>query len=397
MSATSTSNRALVLGRGKSGEAAATELRRRGYDVDFAEDYAVVVASPGVPVKSELQLGCEELKRRGWKLLAVTGSKGKSSVVKVVADGLCRAGLHAVACGNYGLPVCEVFASSFRPSLSPSPSTSTPTSTSTPDFDSSPWAIVEVSSFMLETTALPPDLFEAAAILNLQEDHLDRHGSVEVYHALKRRLTSFAKRDVSPTDEVSAEDAALLVGSYFDNAILRSNGLVAVRLMRVAGLGDEAIREAFRSFEPLPHRFQLVAELEGVRYVDDSKATSLAALVAGVTMCRETVAEPSVRLIAGGLPKGDDPEIASSALTSRVKKVYLIGQSAGVFSKAWSRVVDCEICDTLERAVETARRESAKGETVLLSPGAASFDQFNSFGERGEVFARLVKRERKNR
>ena len=87
-----------MLGRGASGEAAAAELRRRGYDVDFAEDLALVVASPGVPVKSELQLGCEELLRRGWKMLAVTGSKGKSSVVKVVADTLNLAGMKAVPC-----------------------------------------------------------------------------------------------------------------------------------------------------------------------------------------------------------------------------------------------------------------------------------------------------------
>ena len=95
--------KALVLGKGKSGEASATLLRSRGYEVDFAEGYDLVVASPGLPVKGELQLGCEELKRRGWKLLAVTGSKGKSSVVKLVAEAL-----GGVPCGNYGLPVCEV-------------------------------------------------------------------------------------------------------------------------------------------------------------------------------------------------------------------------------------------------------------------------------------------------
>ena len=95
--------KALVLGKGKSGEASAALLRSRGYEVDFADGYELVVASPGLSVKSELQLGCEELKRRGWKLLAVTGSKGKSSVVKLVAEAL-----GGVPCGNYGLPVCEV-------------------------------------------------------------------------------------------------------------------------------------------------------------------------------------------------------------------------------------------------------------------------------------------------
>ena len=99
----------------------------------------------------------------------------------------------------------------------------------------------------------------------------------------------------------------------------------------------------------------------------------------------------AILLIAGGLPKGDDPKTALSTLTERVKKVYLIGQSAEAFFAAWSGAVDCEICGTMERAVETARREAVKGETVLLSPGTASFDQFKSYGERGDVFARLVK------
>ena len=367
--------RALVLGRGASGEAAAAELRRRGYAVEFAEDVALVVASPGVPVKSELQLGCEELKRRGWKLLAVTGSKGKSSVVKVVADALSLAGVKAVPCGNYGRPVCDLVG------------------------EEPGWAVVEVSSFQLETTALASDVFEASAVLNVQEDHLDRHGDKSVYWSLKRRLASMSKvhyggGDVSHgVDELEAVPAfsgfqSLVRGSYFDNDILRVNGAYAVALMREAGLSDVQIRRGFETFEPLPHRFQQVAEIGGVRYVDDSKATSISALVAGVAMCG---ASP-VRLVAGGLPKGDDPKSALPILTERAKKVYLIGQSAEVFSSAWSGAVDCEVCGTLERAVGGAMRDAVEGETVLLSPGAASFDQFNSFGERGDVFASLVKK-----
>ena len=174
--------RALVLGRGASGEAAAEELRRRGYDVEFAENLALVVASPGVPVKSELQLGCEELKRRGWKLLAVTGSKGKSSVVKVVADALSLAGLKAVPCGNYGRPVCDLIG------------------------EDPGWAVVEASSFQLETTQLANGLFEASAVLNVQEDHLDRHGDVSVYHSLKHRLTSLSKYEPATSDASSTRN-----------------------------------------------------------------------------------------------------------------------------------------------------------------------------------------------
>lgn len=355
----------LVLGKGRSGEAAAKLLAEQGHTVDFADGYAGIIASPGLVVKSELQLGCEELKRRGWKLLAVTGSKGKSSVVKIVADAINLAGGNAVACGNYGVPVTSLF-------------------------ERSPgWAVVEVSSFMMETTTLPPDLFEVAAILNLQEDHLDRHGSRAVYHALKRRLLSFAKKGFL-AEELAIDDDSFLSRSYFDNPILRANGRAAAELMRVAGLTDAQIAAAFAAFEPLPHRMNLICERDGVRYVDDSKATSLAALEAGVIM-----AATPVRLIAGGLPKGDDPKSVIPTLTKRVKKVYLIGQCAEVFASAWKSSVECEICGTMDKAVEAAARDAALGETVLLSPGTASFDQFKSYVERGDVFADLVKREGK--
>ena len=385
--------RALVLGYGRSGKAAEALLKARGAEtVVLADDerdridgegFDFAVVSPGIalthpwvveakrrgiPLKSELQLGCEELKRQGWKILAVTGSKGKSSVVKVVADAINLAGGYAVPCGNYGLPVCEVVNSNIR---------------TFEHSNISPWAIVEVSSFMMETTELPSDTFEAATILNLQEDHLDRHGSVEVYHGLKRKLLTMAKAGYCGG---GTPPPRLWVESYFDNEILAGNAAIAVGLMRVAGLDDAKIAAAFKAFASLPHRMNLVAEIDGVRFIDDSKATSLAALVAGVKM-----AGRSIRLIAGGLPKGDDPKTALSTLTERVKKVYLIGQSAEAFFAAWNGAVDCEICGTMERAVGTVKCEAEKGETVLLSPGTASFDQFKSYGERGDVFARLVK------
>ena len=402
--------KALVLGYGRSGKAAEALLCRSGFSVTVLDGEAVfpegrfdvAVVSPGIalvhswvveakrrgiPLKSELQLGCETLKRQGWKLLAVTGSKGKSSVVKVVADAINLAGGYAVPCGNYGFPVCEV-ANSNTQTLQ--------------DSNTERWAVVEVSSFMMETTELPSDTFEAAAILNLQEDHLDRHGSVAVYHGLKRKLLSFATRNfvnegMSTGQRVNGPTDQVWKGSYFDNEILAGNAAIAVGLMRVAGLDDVAIAAAFREFKPLPHRMDFVAEIDGVRYINDSKATSLAALIAGVKMAAakpqnlKTSKPQTILLIAGGLPKGDDPKTVLSTLTDRVKKVYLIGQSAEAFFAAWNGAVDCEICGTVDKAVEKAMREAEKGETVLLSPGTASFDQFKSYGERGDVFARLVK------
>jgi len=382
---------ALVLGYGRSGKAAEKLLCRLGFSVKVLDgempfpdgDFAVAVVSPGIalshpwiaeaqcrgiPLKSELQLGCETLRLEGWRLLAVTGSKGKSSVVKLVAEAL-----GGVPCGNYGLPVCEV-ALARPPTFNLQPQASL-------------WAVIEVSSFMMETTDLPAETFEAAAVLNFQEDHLDRHGTVEVYHGLKRKLLGMTRHPIDAGKLPSLRSfASLLSKSYFDNEILRTNGLLAIGLLRVAGLDDARIAQAFRGFVPLSHRMNTIAEIGGVRYIDDSKATSLAALVAGVKMVGA-----GVRLIAGGLPKGDDPASALPVLTGRVRKVYLIGQSAEAFRAAWKDAVDCEVCGTMDRAVERAKCEAVSGETVLLSPGAASFDQFKGFEERGEVFARLVK------
>lgn len=377
----------LILGAGVSGKAAGELCAKLGFsyvtldtgDDVPPEDFAFAVVSPGVPpdhawmhecrrrgipLKSELQFGCEELRRRGWKLLGVTGSKGKSSVVKITADAINLAGGRAVACGNYGYPVSKVACERAEPG----------------------WAVVEVSSFMMETTLLPADTFEAAVVLNLQEDHLDRHGSVEVYHSLKLKLLRMSVNGfiAAPGDVPS--------GSYFDNGVLRANGAAAVSLMRTAGLGETDIERAFRSFKPLEHRMREVAAIDGVRYIDDSKATSLSALRAGVVMCGF-----GVHLIAGGLPKGDDPASVLADLTGRVKKVYLIGRCAEDFFKVWKSVVDCEICGTLERAVEMSMRQAVAGDSVLLSPGAASYDQFRNFGERGDVFASLVNKKGKTK
>ncbi len=399
---------AIVLGNGRSGRAAAELLRREGARVVVLDgddawpggEWDLCVTSPGIPlghpwqvaaraagvkVISELQLGASRWKGRS---LAVTGSKGKSSVVKLIADTLNLAGVPAVPCGNYGTPLCEVVNCGVPPPrMAAVPVSSRQAGdgclTGKARFqragDGAVWAVVEVSSFQMETTDdFHPD---AAAILNLQEDHLDRHGSVEAYHTLKRKLLAGAMKACIPDETASP----LLRGSYFDNEVLRTNGLIAISLMRVAGLSDAQIAAGFRAFESLPHRMQRVAEIGGVRYVDDSKATSLAALAAGVEMCGGPV-----RLIAGGLAKGDNPKTVIPRLRSTVKKVYLIGRCADQFLSAWREAVPCEVCETLDRAVAAARRDAVAGETVLLSPGAASFDQFESYGVRGDAFASFV-------
>lgn len=437
--------RALVAGCGVSGIASARLLASLGADVTLVDccteektasarsrlsplgvdvlssvtslpdgDFSLCVVSPaipadhawirecrerGIPVISELELGA-----RLWKgrILAVTGSKGKSSVVKLCAETLSAAGHKALPCGNYGIPLSAIVLDS-------------------PDAE---WAVVEVSSFQMEhTESFRPDV---AVLLNLQADHLDRHVTMEEYARMKFRI--FRRQDkscaafipdeplpVTPEIEEGAGGVAFttfgasssamwrycpgricgalknsefsisLTGSVFDNQVLGKAAAAAAGALASCGLVSEEISAGFRSFSPLPHRMETVAESRGVTFIDNSKATSLAALEAAVRMV-----EGPVRLIAGGRLKERELGFVKDLLTKRVKKVYLIGESFRVLSDAWSDAVPCLVCHDMATAVKTAAAEAGAGETVLLAPGCASFDQFTGYAERGKTFASLV-------
>ena len=434
---------ALVLGAGVSGEAAALLLLARGGRVTLVDEgeeaqasevaarvraaggraafgggdlpqeaFDLCVVSPafalrhpwteacrarGIPLLSELELGgCYW---RG-KTLAVTGSKGKSSVVKFCADTLTAAGIPASPAGNYGIPLCRLALE--KPGLA--------------------WAVVEVSSFQMEhTPSFCPDI---AILLNLQADHFDRHADMAEYKALKLKLFSkmrpggCALLPAGLSEEGAVPEGVTLLrfgadagcdwayaghavmgmldgrvckvelrGTWFDNGILGLAAAASVAALRHTGLSDVQIEKGFQAYQPLAHRVQPVGESrQGVRFVDDSKATSLAATAAALQMVRRPV-----RLIAGGLLKENDLESIKELLTQTTQKVYLIGRCSRELLKAWSGAVPCQECDTLERAVQEAVREAQAGETVLLSPGTASFDQFKSYRERGERFTTLVR------
>lgn len=437
--------KAFVLGLGVSGEYAARLLLREGFDVllldqgkperqaervsrlekagvklsfcgDTLPDGPVdlCVASPAfalehpwiqscaqkkIPVISELELGA-----RYWKgkTLAITGSKGKSSLVKLCSDTLNRAGHSASPAGNYGIPLCQLVLE--QPNLE--------------------WAVVEVSSFQMEhTEEYSPDV---AILLNMQADHLNRHGTMEVYRALKLKLFRKMKAGTlallpeGMSDEGNVPSGVTLAHfgtknesewrydqtngsvqetkpahkkynlrtSWFDNPILGIAAAAGCAALQKAGLSITEIEDGFLNFEPLPHRMQLIATRpDGVYFVDDSKATSLTAMAAALFMVKKPV-----RLIAGGILKENDLESVKELLTKTTKKVYLIGQCSEEMFRAWSPALPCEQCETMDRAVERAAHEAQKGETVLLSPGTASFDQFTGYQERGERFVESVRK-----
>ncbi len=401
-------------GAGAALETRAAALRAEGVEVRLGaerpevEGVALCVVSPGVradgpwvsafrargaPVISELELGWS---RHRGRTLAVTGSNGKSTAVKWLAESLAAAGRRAAIGGNYGPPASAAVRA-----------------TPPPD-----WLVLEVSSFQLETVEqFRPDV---GALMNIHPNHLDRHGDFAAYRALKLRM--FARQTPDDTAIAPIELAEAFAGArgraitfgpaasgadweydrgvvwrggvarldvrgtWFENPTLGLTAAAVAAALEACGVPLSAAESAARAFQPLAHRTALVAEIGGVRYVDDSKATNLAALMAAVRG-----AEGPVRLIAGGLGKNEDYRAAANLLAARAAKIYLIGSSAPAMAEAWAGVVPCESCGALDEAFARARREAAPGDVVLLSPGCASFDQFGSYAERGERFVRLVR------
>jgi UDP-N-acetylmuramoylalanine--D-glutamate ligase len=351
--------------------------------------------SRNIPVISELELGA--CYWRG-KMIAITGSKGKSSLVKFCSDTLNLAGIAASPAGNYGVPLCQLVME--QPDLS--------------------WAVVEVSSFQMEHS--PTFHPQIALLLNVQPDHLDRHADLAEYKQLKFRLFAnmgqedYALLPAGLDDEglmnpcvpchrfgyekgsdwlyeggaiVQRQGAVRLEigGTWFDNEILGVAAAAGAAILLRAGLSKEAVIEGVKTFTPLPHRVQEIGtDARGVTWVDDSKATSLTATAAALRMVKKPV-----RLIAGGVLKEKDLNFLKDLLTQTTKKVYLIGECAGEMENAWASTVPCEIYGTIDRAVSAAAQDAQSNETVLLSPGTASFDQFSSYRERGERFAQLVR------
>ena len=426
---------ALVLGLGASGRAAAALLAGRGWRVVAADSadnaglrataeslretgiqvqlapeklplngVELCVVSPGVPLDSDW---CRQVVRSGIPLvgelelaarfcavpvLAVTGSKGKSTAVKLSGDILRLAGKRVALGGNYGTPLSQLVMQAAADVY-----------------------VVECSSFQLEsaTTFAPA----AGVLLNIQPDHLDRHGTLECYAGIKRRMFAVqGSADLAVVPEgmqhlipgegrcvtFGTESAAAaayrqgrialhtgecidISGTYFDNPVL--GPAVAAVTLAVAHFGADktAVETAVRSFAPLPHRMQLVAFKNGIRFINDSKATSLSATAAALQMC-----VGPVHLIAGGRLKEQNLYFLKEILEKCCKGVYCIGEAAKIMQKNWGGACECHECMTLERAFEKAVHAASFGDVVLLSPGCASFDQFDGFEQRGNLFIKLA-------
>ena len=440
--------RVLVVGLGKSGLAAARFLKERGAKVTVsdarpatliaelpglvAEGIAVeagshglltfrrqdlIVVSPGVPMSTpELKqvralgmpiIGEFEL---GWRYLqgevvAITGSNGKTTTTTLMGEIFEADGRLTLVGGNIGQPVTAMVAES---------------ATAT-------WSVLEVSSFQLETVVeFRP---RVAVVLNITPDHLDRHGSFAAYAAAKTRITEQQTADDflvlnaedKDTQMVAAHTKAQIYwfsprrqvkqGAFVhgESIFFRvqegaqpeavmpvaeipltgahnvENVLAAVCAARLVGMPSAVIRAAVAGFKAVEHRLEFVRELDGVRYFNDSKATNVDAAIKAV----ESFAG-GIYLILGGKDKDSDFAVMNTLLGERVKTVISIGSAAEKIERQLAGVVKIESAQTLQQAVTFARLNAVAGDTVLLAPACASFDQFENYEHRGRVFKELV-------
>jgi UDP-N-acetylmuramoylalanine--D-glutamate ligase len=398
---------------------AAQFLRERAVDFrlqtdDCCNGFDLVVVSPGVPfhvtplraarqtgipVIGELELASYFLKGR---ILAITGSNGKTTTTALAYHILAQAGIPAQLGGNIGTPVCTLVASS-RPGQ---------------------WNVLEVSSFQLET--ISNFRADIAVALNVTPDHLDRHGTMEAYEAAKGRLFETQQPHqfaiLNADDPVCVRYASLTRGRalwfsmtravtpgiwieeekiYFDERLampaaeipLRgrhnvANVMAAVAAARLAGADLDRIVAAVKSFPGVEHRLEFIRSWRGVDWYNDSKATNVDAALKAIDAFAG-----GLWVILGGKDKDGDYRPLGLALRRKARGVLLIGAAADKIAGHLSEAAP-ELplipCGTLPAAVEYASRHASPGDTVLLSPACASFDQFENFEHRGQVFKHAV-------
>ena len=384
-----------VVGVDRREDVDAWRLREAGVEVILGADdpelldgVDLLVKSPGVPPVAPLAAAARERGVTVWSevelgfrllanpILGVTGTNGKTTTSELLGDIFRAAGKDVAVAGNVGRPLTGLDGA----------------------LGEGAWIVCELSSFQLEDV----DTFRPhiAILLNLAPDHLDRHGTFEDYRVAKLRIfenqtaedvavvprgfgtiPGEARRiEFSLEDELPAEPS--IPGEHN-----RENAAAATAAARAAGIADDVIAAALSAFAGVPHRLELVREVAGVRFVNDSKATNPEAAERALSAY-----PPGIRLILGGSRKGIPfARLAKRAAASGVAQAYLIGDSADEIAEALATEgVRFTYSRDLPSAVKDAFRDADPGEVVLLSPACASYDQFRDFEERGERFRELV-------
>lgn len=380
--------------------AGATAEQAQAYEADL------VVISPGieadipwvrafaranVPVIGEMELGFRYYKGR---IVAITGTNGKTTTTALIEHILLSAGKTAKACGNYGYPLSEVAL------MQPQPE----------------FAVLEVSSFQLETICqFCP---EVAIWLNFAPDHMDRYTKVEDYYQAKLRMFMNMPEDslaivregetlphlrprrvgfssVVDTGQLYYRDGCIMEGEQcllslhdteMEQAHNAENTMAALLACRAVGVKDSTIAEAVRRFMPPGHRCETVADQDGILWLNDSKSTNLHSTEAAV----RSQTRPII-LLAGGKDKGLDYAAINPMLKQKARCCIVFGQIGEQLEQTFAPVCPTIRVETVAQAVQAAAARAQKGDVVLFSPGTSSFDQFRSYVHRGETFRAAVK------
>lgn len=364
--------------------------------VSLREPFLISAAARGIPIIGDIELFAREAKA---PIAAVTGTNGKSTVTTLVGLMANAAGRRAIAGGNLGRPALDLL-----------------------DDPVPELYVLELSSFQLDTTLSLRAA--AAAVLNVTPDHMDRYQTIEEYAAAKARIFQNCDTAIVNMDDIAvrtmhyqssrvlgfslhADPAAdYYVHSQGDDVILMcarerliamselkiaglhnaANALASLAMCEALGLSRPACLQALRDFPGLPHRSQWVADVNGVRYVDDSKGTNVGATLAAVAGM-----PGSLVVIAGGQGKGQDFKPLAQAFRGKVRHVVLLGQDAKQLDAALQGVATTQFAKDMNEAVQLAASAARNGETVLLSPACASLDMFRDYSHRGDVFAAAVR------
>lgn len=399
------------------------EVHLGPFDTQAFAGADLIVASPGVPlsepeIQAAMQRGIQvvgdvelfaQYKSPSAKVIAITGANGKSTVTTLVGEMCKAAGLKTVVAGNIGLPVLDALVQE--------------RSAGVPDV-----YVLELSSFQLETThTLAPD---AATVLNISEDHMDRYSSLAEYAGAKMRIfhgsgvqvlnrqDDWSRNmalpgrqvitfgiDLPPTPEdfglLPGKDAWLMHGStglmrtnemHIPGTHNVANALAAFALCHAIGLEFTPLVSALRNFRGLPHRVEWVAEVDGINFYDDSKGTNVGATCAALSGLEPEDGGGKVVLIAGGDGKGQDFAPLHEPVTARARSVVLIGKDAGLIARALKNTgVPLLHATTLQEAVKVAYSVARPHDAVLLSPACASLDMFRNYVHRAQVFVDAVK------
>ncbi|MEW6659913.1 MAG: UDP-N-acetylmuramoyl-L-alanine--D-glutamate ligase [Thermodesulfobacteriota bacterium] len=378
------------------------------------EGYDLLLLSPGVPPELPWIAAAQEAGLPVWgelelaghlftrPVIAVSGTNGKTTTTTLLGELLRASGLRPLVGGNIGTPAVSLLARQ----------------------EDADFLVLEVSSFQLDTA--PHFHPQAAALLNISPDHLDRYADLPAYIASKAGL--FRRQGPGDLKVLNYDDPAvrplgagggrvsyfsstqpLQAGAWLENGVLRiflpgkldegfplseillpgrhnlENVMAALLLALDAGASPPACREVLAHFQGLPHRLQWVAKIGGVDFYDDSKGTNVGAVARSLTFF-----EQPVILIAGGRDKDSDFSLLSPLIRERVKALVLLGETKELLARTWNGLVPAYLAADMQAAVTRAWELAGDGEVVLLSPACASFDMFKDYAHRGETFQRMV-------